>query len=252
MKSPPEPLHLFFNALTFFTRVRAPQWVIFSPEFQAKCTQYLPWVGLLVGCFAALTYWLVQLILPDSLAILIAMVATLLLTGAIHEDGLADCCDGFGGGWEKQQILSIMKDSSVGSYGVIALVLACLIKFVALLETGDVIITLICGHCLSRFFPLILIQKERYVGRSEESKSAFVLSPFSSTELILAAAPALLCFLFLPATFLTVIIPCLALTFWLGQYFNRWIGGYTGDCLGCCQQLNEMMLYLWFCMLFSA
>lgn len=251
MKSYPEQLHLFFNALIFFTRIRAPKWVIFTPEYQARCVKYLPLIGLIVGIFSALTYWLAQFVLPESLAIGLSILATILLTGAIHEDGLADCCDGFGGGWDKHRILSIMKDSSIGSYGVLALILVLLLKFVALWEIEEVALALICGHALSRFFPLLLIQREQYVGREAESKSSSVISPLRSFDLIISAIPGFLSLLFLPALCLTVIAPCLLLTLWLGRYFRQWIDGYTGDCLGCCQQLNEILIYLWFCMLFT-
>lgn len=250
MKSYPEQLHLFFNALTFYTRISAPKWVVYSPEYQAKCSKFLPWIGTLVGAYAALIFWLCQFIFPDSLAIILSMTASILITGGIHEDGLADCCDGFGGGWEKQQILKIMKDSSVGSYAVLGLVLALLLKYTALLEVQETLLVMVCAHSLSRFMPLLLMRKLAYAGENEASKSKELAVPLSNKDLSIALLPILLCFLFLPATFITVALSCLLLTYWLMGFFRRKIGGYTGDCLGFCQQLNELLIYLWLCLAF--
>lgn len=250
MKSYPEQLHIFFNALTFYTRLSAPKWVIYKPDYQAKCSKYLPWIGALIGVYAALIYWLCQFIFPESLAIILSMFTSIIMTGGIHEDGLADCCDGFGGGWDKQQILSIMKDSRVGTYAVLGLILVFLLKYAALLEIEETILTIIFAHCFSRFLPLLIMRKSAYAGRQEESKSSDLTFPLSNMDLLVAAIPALICIVLLPASFSTVILPCLLLTLWLNQYFQHRIGGYTGDCLGCCQQLNELLIYLWFCLAF--
>jgi len=248
MKSYPRQLHLFFNALTYYTRFSAPSWVEYSAENQAQANRYLPWIGLIIGFYTALIYWLGSFILPDSLAIIFSMVASIWMTGALHEDGLADTCDGFGGGWDKQTILNIMKDSRVGSYGVIALLMALLIKYSALINIEQTALIIISAHCLSRFLPLIIIYREKYVRSDEQSKAASALSPLTTSDLLIAFIPVLLCFMFSPLHYLSVLVPLVCITLWLASYFRTWIGGYTGDCLGSCQQLNELIIYIWFCL----
>lgn len=247
MKSYPEQLHLFFNALTYFTRFTSPSWVHYTKETQAKSTKYLPWVGLLIGFYAALIYWLSSFIFTDSIAVILSMLSSIWMTGALHEDGLADCCDGFGGGWDKEQILRIMKDSRVGSYGVIGLVVVLLLKFNALLEVEHTIAIIVLGHCLSRLFPLIIIYREKYVSDEETSKSKQMLSPLSKIDLLIATLPAAACFIFLPLSYLSVLAPTIIATACMIHFFKHWIGGYNGDCLGCCQQVNELLIYLWLC-----
>ncbi|WP_286238962.1 adenosylcobinamide-GDP ribazoletransferase [Neptuniibacter halophilus] len=248
MKSYPQQLHLFFNALSFFSRIPVPGWVDFRPDNQARALPYLPWVGLLIGVLSALVFWLCESILPTSVALLLTIGAGILLTGGLHEDGLADCCDGFGGGWQRDKILQIMKDSQVGTFGVIGLVLVLLTKYEALLQLEQIIPALILGHTLSRLAPLLLVYRESYVGLEQSSKSSALLTPPTRTQLLFAALPVLLCLLFLPASYLSLIPLCLLITLCMARYFRRWIGGYTGDCLGCCQQLCELAIYLWLCL----
>lgn len=248
MKSYPRQLHLFFNALTYYTRFNAPSWVEFSAENQSQSNKYITWVGLLVGAYTALIYWLGSFILPDSIAIILSMATSIWMTGALHEDGLADSCDGFGGGWDKQRILTIMKDSHLGSYGVIALLLVLLLKYNALLSVEETFLVIIIGHCLSRFYPLLIIYNGKYAGIEEQSKAKVMTTQLSKTDLFVAVLPVLICFCFAPWAYLSVVLPLLFITLWLTAYFRTWIGGYTGDCLGACQQLIELTIYIWFCL----
>lgn len=127
-------IEYFFAALRFFTRLPVPAWVEHSQAQLNHAARYFPLVGMIVGGMGALVTLLCALVLPWSLALVFGMAATVLTTGAFHEDGFADSCDGFGGGWEKSQILNIMKDSRVGSYAVIGVVLLLLAKWNALVE----------------------------------------------------------------------------------------------------------------------
>ena len=122
-------LEYFFGAIRFFTRLPVPRWVGHSSEALERSSRYFPAVGLIVGGIAALTFALAMLFWPKTLAVLAAMAITLYVTGAFHEDGWSDMVDGFGGGWEKAQILTIMKDSRIGSFGAVALVMMLLTKF---------------------------------------------------------------------------------------------------------------------------
>ena len=121
-------LEYFFGAIRFFTRLPVPGWVGHSAEALNHSARYFPAVGLFVGGIGVLVYLGAALLWPKSVAVLLSMAATIYATGAFHEDGLSDTVDGLGGGWEKLRILEIMKDSRVGSYGVVAMVLALLGK----------------------------------------------------------------------------------------------------------------------------
>ena len=129
-----EHLARFFTALGYFTRLPVPAWVAWSPERLARAAAWLPLVGWVVGIAGATTLYAFALVLPASLAVILSMALTVRLTGALHEDGFADACDGLGGGWDKAQILAIMKDSRMGSYGAIGIVLMLLAKAAALIE----------------------------------------------------------------------------------------------------------------------
>ena len=110
-------LEYFFGAVRFFTRLPVPAWVGHSSDALERSSRYFPAIGLIVGSVAALVLTLGDLIWPKTLAVLASMASTLYVTGAFHEDGWSDMVDGFGGGWEKPQILAIMKDSRIGSFG---------------------------------------------------------------------------------------------------------------------------------------
>ncbi|WP_036228881.1 adenosylcobinamide-GDP ribazoletransferase [Marinobacterium jannaschii] len=240
-------LNLFFNALTFYSRLPAPGWVEYSDRNLQRSAPYISWVGLLIGALAAFSYWLSTRVLPEDIAIVLSMMVTLWATGAFHEDGLADCVDGLGGGWTTERVLEIMKDSRVGSYGVIALIIALLMKFQALSHISLLIPVLLLSHCLSRFIALSLMYTEPYV-RSHDSKAGRATTTPDTVTLLTALLPVAFCFLLLQWQALLVLAPLLLLRQWLVGLFRRRIGGYTGDCLGACQQLSEILIYLFFCL----
>ena len=140
-------LEYFFGAVRFFTRLPVPAWVGHSAEALNRSARYFCAVGLLVGGLGAAVFLGAAYFWPQPVAVLLSMAATIYATGAFHEDGLADMVDGLGGGWDKARILEIMKDSRVGSYGVIVIVLALLGKFALLvsLPAGEVAVALIAG-----------------------------------------------------------------------------------------------------------
>jgi adenosylcobinamide-GDP ribazoletransferase len=119
-------LELFFIALAYFTRLPVPGWVAFAPEKLGQAARFLPLVGWLVAAIGAAVFWLAAQVLPVDIAVVLSMAATVRVTGAFHEDGWADTCDGLGGGWTKARVLEIMKDSRIGSFGAIGLVLLLL------------------------------------------------------------------------------------------------------------------------------
>jgi adenosylcobinamide-GDP ribazoletransferase len=234
---------LFFLALGFYTRVPCPQPLNY--EQLPKATVYLPLVGWLVGSITALSFYLADLLWTQVTAVILALIVGIFLTGAFHEDGFADVCDGFGGGWGKQRILEIMKDSYIGAYGVLGLVLIFLLK-VSLLGSMlayAVPLVLLAGHSISRLPPLLLMRFYDYA-RNNDSKAAGAVYKPNLQELAIATAIALLPLVLLPAFCVLAIIPVLGINWYLGHYFHRYIGGYTGDCLGASQQIAETVFYL--------
>ena len=242
-----QEIQIFFTALMFFTRFPCPQWLKYSEDYLNQATKYLPLIGWIVGGCAALFFWISSLILPISLAVGLSMVTSILITGALHEDGFADVCDGFGGGWNKTQTLDIMKDSRVGAYAVIGTTLMLLLKFSTLQELPATIIPviLIAGHSISRFAASSIVFTHSYVRANEDSRAKPVAKKLSVKQLIVASLFGMVPLLFLPSYFcLFAIVPVWLTTMYLAHFFTQRIGGYTGDCLGATQQLTEIVFYL--------
>ena len=237
-------LTYFFAALRFFTRLPVPRWVGHSSDALDRSTRYFPAVGLIVGFIGALVFALTSFCLPKTLAVALSMSATLYATGAFHEDGWADTVDGFGGGWDTEKILAIMKDSRIGSFGAVALFMMLLTKFVALVETDAPLIamTLIAGHAFSRLCATFVLARLPYV--RGEGKAKPLATRIRPGEMAVACATAILPLLFLaPQRSLPAIALALLATVWLARMFRRQIGGYTGDCLGATQQFAELAFY---------
>lgn len=264
MKTLQQHYHLFFNALVFFTRLPAPKGIEYSQQNSQLANRYLPWIGILIGCSSALSFVIAEHLFGVALAILAAILTSILLTGALHEDGLADCADGFGGGWEKSQILAIMKDSQLGSYGCIALLLALGMKYITLnnlanIALTDITLIIILTHTLSRFSPLLLIYLDQYVRADANSKARSMGRGISFGGLSFAALPVLIVLILtainsdifsLTAVWITL-VPAILTALACRRYFLKRIGGYTGDCLGACQQLSELSIYLYLCWLIT-
>ncbi len=254
-------IRIFLTALMFFTRIPVPAGIDHNTADLNKSGRYLPMVGILVGiagaaCFAA-AYSLFKDIFT---AVILSLVATLLITGAFHEDGLADVADGFGGGWTKQRILEIMKDSRTGAFGVIALIVILLLKICLLAKLALLMINThllpycllyIAAHALSRTMPVFMLRYMRYSREDDATAKSKPLAtriswPGLSVAIITGLIPLLLLVYALHYSYwlLLAIIPCGLLTWYLARFFHKWIGGYTGDCLGATQQLNEIIFYM--------
>jgi adenosylcobinamide-GDP ribazoletransferase len=245
-------LRLLLLAVQFYTRLPVPAWVGYSDELLNQATVYFPLVGWLVGGVAAGVFAGGRFMFRnDDVALLLSMVASILLTGAFHEDGFADVCDGFGGGWTADKILAIMKDSRLGTYGATGLGLLLAGKFLALrgLPTAAVAPALLLAHPLSRATALTCIFSHRYARANEDGKAKPVAKKMRPGELaaglLLGALPlfSYAVWLHRPAVLL-VVVPLAVAKTTLARYFQRWIGGYTGDCLGAIQQVAEVSCYL--------
>jgi len=250
--SPRYHLRLLLLAVQFYTRLPVPAWVGYSEDLLTKATVYFPVVGWLVGLVAAAVWAGARLLFGnDDVALLLSMGASILLTGAFHEDGFADVCDGFGGGWTQAKILEIMKDSRLGTYGAAGLGLLLALKYLALrgLPTSLVAPALLVAHPLSRATALTCLFTHKYARTNEDSKAKPVAKKLGFRELLagllLGGLPLLAYAAWLNRPALVLVVLPLALAKrWLAAYFQRWIGGYTGDCLGAIQQVAEVLIYL--------
>lgn len=246
---------LVLLAISFLTRIPVALRFNVTNTHLNQVSRYFALVGVLLGGLLALSYCVFQLLLPPSLSVLLMMAFGLLLTGAFHEDGWADVWDGFGGGWQVEQKLTIMKDSRLGTYGAAALFIILLIKFqsLVLLSTSltAIITAILLGQCLSRVIATSLIVSMDYVSEDATSKVkpiAMHLSFNSLAILTLTAVILLLSLIFLNIivwqTAVIIIAVLLILRSVLVRWFKRQLGGYTGDCLGAAQQLSEVVIYL--------
>ncbi len=239
-------LNIFFNAMLFFTRVPVPRSVVCNDHYLSKAFRYLPLIGLLIGVLCALCYSALALVLPREICIVCIMLLSILLTGAFHEDGLADFVDGFGAGRDRDSILRIMKDSHIGTYGVIALILALLLKFQLLcqLEEQWLLPALVIAPTLSRFYPVLIVRLSSYA-RTESSKASHSARGVSATSLAIAALSSLTLPWCWGWMFACVLLASgFVLSLGMHLYMKKRIGGFTGDCLGALQQLTELLFYL--------
>ncbi len=235
----------WIHAVTFYTRIPWPNNMAFDSADLIRGNVFFPLIGWLVAGVAVLVCLAALQVFHLPVAILLSMVATIWLTGAFHEDGFADTCDGFGGGYGEQAILTIMKDSRVGTYASVGLCLLLLLKFQSLLLLPELFMGLWVGHSLSRFVPLLLMASLPYVREQASSKIGAVELKLSWRELLMAASFALVPLAFVKLELLaTLLVVIPALTFLLYRWFKKVLGGITGDCLGASQQITEVVIYL--------
>jgi adenosylcobinamide-GDP ribazoletransferase len=246
--------YLLLLALSFFTRVpvRLPE--VVKPEMLHQASRYFALIGVFIGAVTALILVLLASFLPLSLAVLISMACSLLLTGAFHEDGWADVWDGFGGGWTVEQKLNIMKDSRLGTYGAAGLFFILMTKYQSLVLLGThnanpvlaLSFALVLAHTLSRAVSTSLIFSMSYVSEDAQSKVKPLAQHLSIKGLtILLITGAVVLFTLLPLLHAFVMIACLwIIRILLILWFNRQLGGFTGDCLGAAQQILEVAVYI--------
>ena len=257
-------LRHFFIALQFFTRIpvtgRLAEWVGFSPAMLRASAAHFPGVGWVVGGLAAAVFWGLVQALPAQpaapwVAAVLSTAFSVWLTGAFHEDGLADTADGLGGAVSRERALEIMKDSRIGSYGAVALVLVVLTK-VALLgllaQAGGAwlaALALFAAHVTSRLMPLLVIRTLPHVGDTPTSKSKPLAESMGNRGLVAgllwwAPAMALAGWLAPGAPWLPAVLGALLGLAWMWRLLQRRLLGFTGDGLGATQQLSEVLFYL--------
>lgn len=249
---------LLLVAVQFLTRLPVPQFANYNPQWLHESSRHFSAVGLLVGLLCAGVFWLSSLLFTPLVAAVLSTAFGIKLTGAFHEDGLADSCDGLGGGLTRARTLVIMKDSRLGTYGVLGLVSALLLKIslLASMPLSVAIVALIIGHTASRLLCISLLALLPYGGEIEHAKAkpmAQQLTPLqgllSSGWLILAGVLVMLLF---PNTVQQIGIWQWSLALLLGivatdymrRLLRRRLNGYTGDGLGATQQLSEIAIYI--------
>ncbi|MDE6349295.1 MAG: adenosylcobinamide-GDP ribazoletransferase [Bacteroides sp.] len=232
----------------FIMLTRLPFWKIkeVPAESFKHVVPYWPLVGWLTGGVMAAVLWLSGQFMPVSLAWILAIVARLLLTGCLHEDGLADFFDGFGGATTRERTLAIMKDSHIGSYGVIGLIS----YFLLLLQLHHLPLEQLCllvlgGDCWSKWCASQIVNLLPYARKEEESKSKTVYNRMSRGEWLAGFTCGLLPFVLLQPLklWMAVLFPLLTL-FLLYRLMKRRLQGYTGDCCGATFLLCELSFYL--------
>ena len=246
-------LQLFWTAIMFYSRIPTPPNLPFSTEALNLSRKYFPLVGIIVATIASIALWVSAWLLPISIAVLLSMIASILATGAFHEDGFADSCDGLGGGWKADQVLSIMKDSRLGTYGAIGLFMMLSLKFFCLYSLANLNIELTClallfTHTLSRLLSSSIIDLYDYVQDINKSK----VKPITESRMdkgawtfsLLLSKPPIAAMVFAYPIAIFSIIPAAVSSIAFAQYCKKRIGGYTGDVLGAIQQISEVLVYL--------
>ena len=248
----PRQVTLFVVATQFLTRLPTPRLVGFEPQWLRRSLRYFPLVGGVVGLISVAVWWISIQWLPATVAVGLMLAASLLVTGAFHEDGFADACDGFGGGAMPARTLEIMKDSRIGAFGAIGIFMMLGLKWAALvsLPTLSLPLVVVCAQVVSRWCAIGLVWRLRYVRSDEGAKSQPFDGGLSGVEWLLAgllggvvvAVVAGVTGLSRPEAraLAAGVVAAVILATGCAAYFRARIRGYTGDCLGATQQLAEL------------
>lgn len=241
--SPRRELALFLCAVQFLTRVPTPRLEGFEPDWISRSARYFSLVGLLVGGVCAAVFWGASQVWGGAVSAVLAIAIGVLVTGAFHEDGLADTADGLGGGQTVAKRLTIMKDSRVGTYGVVTLVLVLGAKAAALsgLAPATGAWVLVAAHAAGRGASVIAMAILPYVGDAKAGKWKPAPTKLSLAEVLVALTVAGLPIALSPDGLVTAGLAlggAFALT--LALIARRLIGGYTGDVLGGVEQMFEV------------
>ena len=243
----------FLAALMTLTRL--PLWRVITLDKKYFCDTLLYWplVGFITGGTTAGVFWAASYFMPGLPACILAIIARLLLTGAMHEDGLADFFDGFGGGSTKENILAIMKDSHIGSYGTIGLIVYFLLyaSFLYNIDRTTLLPLIFLADVSSKLCSSILINSLPYARKEEESKTKLVYRKNHFFKILTISIIALVPFLHITEIiYILAIIPAILTAILLRYYLKKKIGGYTGDCCGACVLIIEQVIYCGYCIIY--
>ncbi|WP_398478870.1 adenosylcobinamide-GDP ribazoletransferase [Tardiphaga sp.] len=241
----PDP-HLL-NAIRFLTVLPTPHADgAPAPDWLARAMKYFPLVGAGIGLACAVVYVVACHVWSPSIAALLAVTTSIVLTSALHEDGLADTVDAFGGGWTIEKRLAIMKDSRIGTYGALALGLGCALRIAALatLPPWAGATALIAVHAAARAIPAFVMNRLAYAGDTAAMKVRYAEAPVPRDDIIFLLVIVALAVIPLALISFRSAVLGLVLGALLGALLARWarrmIGGYTGDVLGAIEQVFEI------------
>lgn len=235
----------FLIAVQFLTRMPTPRSLNPSEEEFGRSSAFFPLVGAMIGGGGALLYIVLRPFLLDTTCTLLVLVYGTLITNALHEDGLADAFDGFGGGWTRERILDIMRDSRIGAFGALALVFLVLTKYNLLSALDDVEVAhwLIVAHTASRWTALPLSRWLPYA--REQGQGGRIAGRVGGVEMAIATLTLVAVLFLLPWQAACVALAVtVAVTVLSGRYYRCRLNGITGDCLGATNQITETALYL--------
>lgn len=239
---------IFFTRLPFWRLAEVPA------AYFKNIVSHWALVGWLTAGMSVLTLYATSLCLSASVAVLLAILTRLLLTGCLHEDGLADFFDGFGGGTSRERILSIMKDSHIGSYGVIGLIFyfALLHTLLSSLPVEWAGYAILAGDPFSKCVSGMIINRLPYARKEEEAKNKTVYSRMTPREYAFSFLCGLLPLLWLPRPiYLWACLFPVGAWYLLTSLMKRKIQGYTGDCCGAIFLLCELSFYLGFTLIYQ-
>lgn len=234
---------LFRVALQFLTRIPVKSFDRFETDWLDRSAKYFPLVGALVGGIGAAVMVAALAVMPQPLPVMLGVAAAIAVTGAFHEDGLADTADGLGGGTTRERRLEIMKDSRIGTYGALALIVMLTLKTTALIALGpiDVALAFVSAHAAARLVTVVALRVLPYAGDSDAAKVKPLATAVTGSELVVAVAFGLAPGLLLLSASTLVVSAAVGLlaAVALGWQAKRLIGGYTGDVLGAIEQVFE-------------
>lgn len=238
-------VNLFLGAVAFLTRLPVPHKMQVGPDALSSSAVFFPLVGLLVGAGAIILNHVFSRFVIHEVVIVIVLIFLVVITGGLHEDALADAADGFGGGWGKDQILNIMRDSRVGSFGALAIALALLARFVFLSNVPPQRLDsyLVAGQVTCRWtaLPLAFFLPP---ARKQNGQGARVAGQITASTLVTGTLLTIAILgVALELKALWVMLAAVVITGVSGAYCRRRIGGVTGDCLGATNQLAEVAIY---------
>lgn len=237
-------------AFQFLTRLPVPR-IPYRPDSLSRSTKFFPLVGLVVGLCASLLQRVLASHLNRALVALLVLMFLVLATGGLHEDALADTADAFGGGWNRKQVLTILRDSRIGGFGALALVLSVLARLLLLsmLPVNRFMALVVSAHVLCRWTTLPLSYFLR-PARETEGQGARIAQKISPISFLIGTLLSFaIVFYLMRREFWIPALVALVITGLSGLYYFRRIGGVTGDCFGATNQLTEIAVY--FCGVWS-
>lgn len=251
-----DQLKLFLVALQFYSRIpvtgRIAAWTDWSPARLGRATRWFPLVGVVVALGQSFVYVAASTVLPHPVALLLAIIAGLLLTGAFHEDGWADFCDAFGGHVDRDTTLRILRDSRIGAYGAVGVVALLLMRFETLahIDTDWIVASLLCAAAFSRGCAVLVMASLPYARDEADAKAKPVAESVGARDALIALVMSIAPLAALAAWTGDTTVGLLGLSFALlstaamRRLIRRRLGGYTGDCLGAVQQVAEAAFLL--------